>query len=73
MKKKSTNGSGGHFVFQNEAKSYERHAFAAFKGLYKFGEFMFINKGVMKPFIKRDERTHRHMDAQRDGQISGIL
>ena len=26
---------------------------------------MFVNKGVMKPFIKRDERTDRHTDRHR--------
>ena len=49
--KKSKNGCGGHLVFQNGAKSYERHAFIDINLLCKFGEFMFINKGVMKPFI----------------------
>ena len=63
--KTSKNGSGGHLVFQNEAKSYERHAFVDINLLCKFGEFMFVKKGVMKPFIKRDERT--------DGRTSGIL
>ena len=60
MKKK--NGSSGHLVFQNEAKSQERHAFVDINLLCKFGEFMFINKGVMKPFIKRDEQTDGRTD-----------
>ena len=63
--KTSKNGSGGHLVFQNEAKSSERHAFLDIDLLCKFGEFMFVKKGVMKPFIKRDERTDR--------RTSGIL
>ena len=58
-------GSGGHFVFQNEAKNYERHAFVDINLLYKFGEFMFINKGCMKPFLKRDGRTHARTHGHR--------
>ena len=58
--KKIKNGSGSHLVFQNEAKSYERHAFVDINVFCKFGEFMFVNKGVIKPFIKRDERTDGH-------------
>ena len=45
--KKSKNGCGGHLVFQNDAKSYERHAVVDINILFKFGEFMLINKGVM--------------------------
>ena len=63
--KKWKNGSGGHLVFQNEAKSYERHAFVDINLLCKFGEIMFINKGVMKLFIKRDERTHARTHGHR--------
>ena len=66
--KKWKNGSGGHLVFQNEAKSYERHAFVDINLLCKFGEFMFINKGVMKLFIKRDERTHARTHGRTDGR-----
>ena len=64
--KKRKNGYGGHLVFQNEAKSYERHAFVDINLLCKFGEFMFIKKGVMKFFIKRDERTHARTHARTD-------
>ena len=67
--KKSKNGSDSHLVFQNEAKSYERHAFVDINLLCKFGEFMFVNKGVMKPFIKRDKLT----DGRTDGRTWGIL
>ena len=69
--KKSKNGCGSHLVFQNEAKSYERHAFVDINLLCKFGEFMFIKKGVMKLFIKRDERTHAHTHARTDGRTNG--
>ena len=62
--KKWKNGYGGHLVFQNEAKSYERHAFVDINLLCKFGEFMFINKGVMKSYIKRDGRTHARTDIE---------
>ena len=64
-KKIEKNGSGGHFVFQNEAKNHESHAFVDINLLCKFGEFMFINKGGTKPFVKRDERTHRRTDRHR--------
>ena len=62
--KKSKND--GHLVFQNEAKSYERHAFVDINLLCKFDEFMFINKGIMKPFIKCDEWTDAHTQARTD-------
>ena len=55
-KKKLKNGSGRHLVFQNQAKSYERHAFVDINILCKFGKFMLIKKGVMKSFIKRENR-----------------
>ena len=71
--KKLKNGSGGHLVFQNEAKSYERHAFVDINLLCKFCEFMFINKGVTKPFIKRDERTDGRTHRRTHGWTSGIL
>ena len=61
--KKRKNDSGGHLVFQNEAKIYKRHTFVDINLLCKFGEFMIVHnvkKGVMKPFIKCDGRTHTH-------------
>ena len=51
-KRKSKNGSG----------SYERHVFVDINLLCKFDEFMFINKGVMKHFIKCDEPTDARTD-----------
>ena len=59
MKEKNRkNSCGGHLVFQKEAKNYDRHALLDIKLWCKFVEFMFINEGSMKPFVKGDERTH---------------
>ena len=43
--KKSKNTCGGHLIFQNEAKNYDRHALGDINLFCKFGEFMFINEG----------------------------
>ena len=40
----------------------DRHALVDIYLLCILGEFMFINKGDMKPFAKQDEQTHGHMD-----------
>ena len=51
--KQSKNGYDSHIIFQNEPKNRDRHAI-----LCRFSDFMFINEGGMKLFVKRDERTH---------------
>ena len=56
----SKKGYSGHIIFLNEAKSCDRHTLVDIKPLCKFGEFMFIIEGGMKPFVKHD----RHGDAQ---------
>ena len=35
---------GGHFVFQNEAKIFQRQVFIAINFPFKFGEDIFINE-----------------------------
>ena len=62
MKKKFLkNGSGGHLVFQNEAKV---PLLKFINLLCKFGKFMFTNEGGRKSFVKHDKRTHRRMDGR---------
>ena len=51
------------------AKNQDKHALVDIKFWCMFGEFMFINKGGMKPFVKCDEWMH----TRTDGQTWGIL
>ena len=56
---------GGHFVFQNEAKIFQRQVFIAINIPCKFGEDIFINEWDIKVYAKTwwtdahtDGRTH---------------
>ena len=43
---------GGHFVFQHEAKIFQRHVFIATNIPCKFGEDIFINERDIKVYAK---------------------
>ena len=47
-----TIGYGGHFVFQNEAKSLHRQVLIAINIPCKFGEDIFINEWYIKVYVK---------------------
>ena len=47
-----TIGYGGHFVFQNEAKIFQRQVFIAMNILCKFGEDIYINEWDVKVYVK---------------------
>ena len=47
-----TIGYGGHFVFQNEAKIFQRQVFIAINVPLKFGEDIFINESDSKVYAK---------------------
>ena len=55
---------GGHFVFQNEAKIFQRQVFISINISCKFGEDIFINEWHIKVYAKT---------WQTDGLMEGIL
>ena len=63
--KPKKNGYGGHIVFQNDGKNYDRHALAGINLLCKLAEFIFIYEVGVKHFVKLDEGMHRQADRGR--------
>ena len=66
-----TIGYGGHFVFQNEAKIFQRQDFINIP--CKFGEDIFIMNEILRFMQKRDERTYVRTDRWTHAHMEGVL